>query len=352
MSVPIPTKRKRAAGQPWPSNPIESRRYGTEPARFARPGGAARGASKVTYRYRAFGRSIVSDFEVPEFWPEGARSLSQVDDEIRIERGNVPPALGPGSLRSGGFQILGREIMLAVPGVGRFLATDGRLLTIETEPGADMRAVRLYLKGSGLAAVFHQRGEFPLHASAIEHAGGCIAFLGDSGAGKSTLAATLAQRGYRVLSDDVLVAKRAAGGILTGAASLPVLKLWPDSLPAVGFAEAQAPFEAGEYRKHHISAPGHFVDAQLPIRRLYLLSWMLPESSNPEIAPVAPFEAMLALRPNVFRSELVSAMGRDADYLHFASALMGNVQVFTYNRGCSLDRMGSHVDALERHLRA
>lgn len=308
--------------------------------------------SEVAYRYHALGRSIVSDFEIPEFWPEASRSLSQVAGEIRIERGSVPPALGPGSLRSGGFQILGQETLLAVPGVGRFLAKGGRLLTIEPEPGADARAVRLYLKGSGLAAVFHQRGEFPLHASAIEHAGGCIAFLGDSGAGKSTLAATLAQRGYRVLSDDVLVANRAPGGRLTGAASLPVLKLWPDSLPAAGFAEAQAPFEAGEYRKHHISAPEHFVETPLPIRRLYLLSWMLPESSNPEIAPLAPFDAMLALRPNIYRGELVSAMGRDADYVHFASALMGNVQVFTFNRGCSLDRMDLHVDALERHLRA
>ena len=49
-----------------------------------------------------------------------------------------------------------------------------------------------------------QRKVLPLHGSAIAINGKAYAIIGDSGAGKSTLALAFLNRGYRLLTDDVI----------------------------------------------------------------------------------------------------------------------------------------------------
>ncbi len=62
-----------------------------------------------------------------------------------------------------------------------------------------------YFLGQVLSYCLLARGIEPLHATGIVVGQQAIAFLGDSGFGKSTLAAAFLQKGYRILTDDVLV---------------------------------------------------------------------------------------------------------------------------------------------------
>ena len=55
-----------------------------------------------------------------------------------------------------------------------------------------------------MGAILMQRKVFPLHGSAIAINGKAYAFVGDSGAGKSTLASAFLNKGYQLLSDDVI----------------------------------------------------------------------------------------------------------------------------------------------------
>ena len=82
---------------------------------------------------------------------------------------------------------------------------DGNQIVIDAAPDATDRNVRLFLLGSALGALLHQRGLLPLHANAIDLGGGAVAFSGHSGAGKSTIAAWFHDRGHRILADDVCV---------------------------------------------------------------------------------------------------------------------------------------------------
>src|SRR5262249_47037798 len=96
----------------------------------------------------------------------------------------------------------GREILLEFPGVGRFLLRAGKEILMDLAPSSDDDEVRAYLLGAVFGALCHQRGITPLHASAIDVPGGCVAFVGPSGAGKSTLVATLARCGHEIITDD------------------------------------------------------------------------------------------------------------------------------------------------------
>jgi hypothetical protein len=71
-------------------------------------------------------------------------------------------------------------------------------------------------------------GKLVFHASAVELAGGAIAFLAASGRGKSTLAASFAANGHRFLTDDCLVLEKEERQYLVRP-SHPSVRLWEDS---------------------------------------------------------------------------------------------------------------------------
>lgn len=302
--------------------------------------------------YTAYGFTIRSEIELPELREADFARAAASADVVTFVLGSIPPCAGGERGTADGYRIRQDGLLLEVPGVARLLATAGNHLTIEPARHADPHAIAIYVKGSGLAALMHQAGHFPLHAAAVKHDGGCIAFLGDSGHGKSTLAAMMARRGLHLVSDDVVLIRPSDDGVPCAEPSLPVLKLWPASLGVSGHDHMSAPFEAAEHRKHRIASAERFTMAALPMRRIYFLSWLFPASAAVEIDQLSPFEAMLALRPNVFRPSLIGGLGHETAYLGFASRLMSNVTAFHLARAHDLRLADAQVDAVLTHIRS
>ena len=130
---------------------------------------------------------------------------------------------------------------------------------ILVEPAVDAsdQNVRLYLLGSALGMLLHQRGLLPLHANCVEIDGQAFAFMGRPGAGKSTLAAWFHDRGYRLIADDVSVVgfdqqyERAL--VYPG---VPRLQLWREALEASGRSSSDHPltWEGDEsYEKYDVA---------------------------------------------------------------------------------------------------
>ena len=89
--------------------------------------------------------------------------------------------------------------------------------------------VASYLLGPIFGLMLRLRGAACLHASAVALGDSTVAFVGPPGSGKSTTAAALAQRGYTVLSDDIVVLIEHDETFFT-ISSCPYLSLWPESV--------------------------------------------------------------------------------------------------------------------------
>lgn len=76
-----------------------------------------------------------------------------------------------------------------------------RTITIPREADAERRELRLWGVPTMLCSI--ERGDIPLHASAVEVAGGAVLFAAPGRFGKTTLALAFHTHGYRVLSEDV-----------------------------------------------------------------------------------------------------------------------------------------------------
>lgn len=174
-----------------------------------------------------------SDLELPELTTTSSDPRVR-ERQVSVWETAVPESL-PGAVWVDPFCCLtATEWMLHVPGVARYFVRNGNEIQAQPEPGACPEDVRTYLLGSCFGVLCYQNGLLPLHASAVERHGRVTAFLGHSGAGKSTLAASLAQRGYRVISDDICLLESCPGRQWVVHPVAGWLKLWRATLERVG----------------------------------------------------------------------------------------------------------------------
>ncbi len=110
------------------------------------------------------------------------------------------------------------------------------------------------------------------HASAVEIAGSCIAFMGIAGRGKSTLAASFAANGFPFLSDDGLILGL-RGSVFEVLPSHPSIRLWEDSETAILESEKQASVLSQHYEKNRFMAGDQFsfCSKPMPLSRVYFL---------------------------------------------------------------------------------
>ncbi len=143
--------------------------------------------------YRVSGLSVASEIALPGLIAGSPERTPQVT----IRRGPVPEKLPQTSASGPTWQIAGKQFLLRIPDIARFLLNDGREIVVAPETQASAADIPIFILGTVFGILLHQREQIVLHASAVRVNGKAVLFCGASGAGKSTLAAALAQRGYR-----------------------------------------------------------------------------------------------------------------------------------------------------------
>lgn len=181
--------------------------------------------------YRIFGLNIASSIPLPA--PEVTISALFDTPDVRIEYGEVANALpSPQTvieLQALSAWIRPGECLLHISGVAKYYTSGGSRIVVQPEPGAETERILIFLMGSVMGVLLHQRNLLVLHASAVMIDGSSVAFTGPSGIGKSTLAAGFYHRGYSVLSDDLcaISVEDAVPSVIPG---FPRLKLWEEAL--------------------------------------------------------------------------------------------------------------------------
>lgn len=251
--------------------------------------------------------------------------------DITVQFGEVDDSLPGGRTIGPWLQIddAGNGL-LQLPMAGRFLVRPSGDITIAPQPQASEAEIRLFLLGSVLGLVCHQRGLLPLHASSVVIEGGAVAFCGPSGMGKSTLALRFARRGHAVVSDDVCVLD--TGSPVRVRPSFPRLKLWRDAMEdaAVSLEGLEGNRRGAE--KFHFIGPHGGVRDTLPLRAIFLLRRAESAESEGIERLSAPLDILAALQAETFRPLVGRALG-DAKALFQSRTLIAReVPVYRLKR--------------------
>jgi hypothetical protein len=245
-----------------------------------------------------------------------------------------------------GMQVLSDDFVLSTP-AGRYRVSGGRRITIAPRRDAADTDIRLYLLGTALGALCHQRPGLPLHAAAVLGRDGAIAVAGPTGAGKSTLAAQLAARGVTVLADDLCVAETDAPDAPRLRPGLSRIKLWRGS-PALDPGKAAILEAIGEtIDKLSLPLEGAVPPECAPLRRIYVLA---PGGMAGSVRRLSGAEAAQAVIDSVYRWPLAIAMGRAAARFHQAAVLAQRVEIVEIGHPHDPSDAGRLADHLMRAL--
>lgn len=299
----------------------------------------------MPYAYQIFGLTLHADFDCPELL--AAAADAPPDIEVRLD--TLDASLDDANVAREHETTPG-IYQFQIQGIARYRVEQGRSIRVQPESSADPGDVRLWLLGTALGVLLHQRGLLPLHVSAVALDGGAQAFCGESGAGKSTLAAALHRRGLPLLTDDVGLAVPETD-CTTFYPGFPRIKLWRDALAHFGMDHRPLTPDLTRNDKYHLRLAGEdgFHVQPLPLRRLYLLE-RADEDATPCIEPVRGHASIGLIRSNTYRAGLVRRLGQAGAHLRQCGRVASSIRVYRFVRPWHLDRLDETLEHLLAHM--
>jgi len=245
------------------------------------------------------------------------------------------------------------QYLLHIHGTARYLVTNGREVVVSPEANANPLDVRGWLLGNIFVTLCQQRGLLPLHASAVSSEPrngrqGVAAFLARSGQGKSSLAAHLAQRGLRVVADDVCLIDATPADEVLVIPSTPWLKLWRNSLQNLGRQAEGLERVLSEHDKYRL--PLEAASKREPIRKLVFLEAREESSSAIRIEEVPRVKAVPLLMNLTHHAYVLEATGQMQETFLRCGRVLSQARAYRLIRPWGLDHLQSTVDAVEKFL--
>ncbi len=293
--------------------------------------------------YRIAGFAVGSDIPLPGLIAAAPRGTP----EITIRRGAVPETLSGATASGPTWQIAGKEFLIRIPDIARFLLSNGNEIVCEPASEAALADVPIFVLGTVFGILLHQREQIVLHASAVRVNGKAVLFCGQSGAGKSTLAAALAQRGYPVVTDDFCTLTMDASGAPLVHPDGRQLKLWAQAIEQLDLAEQRGERVRAKLEKFYVE-PGEVFTEPLALGAVYALREARPPNA-PGIERPNVVDAALLLRRNAYRPLLVRRMDQKANYFHAATTIANAAGIFYLTRPMDFAKMPDVIGWLEAH---
>ncbi len=287
------------------------------------------------YQYNAFGLKISCQwplFQLPTV------NFASSEAQVTIARGRVDDTRFNQTEKGEHFQVYeqGRLAFMQVREVANFLIENGTTITVDVDQEAVMQTVNLYLLGSGLGTILHQRGSLPLHGNGINIDGHAVIVTAHSGIGKSTLASEFYRRGYSLLADDVC-AVSAENEVQP---SYPFLKLWQEAIDRLDLPKADLIQIMAQKEKFYVPLGVQFNTSSLPLKSIYIL--MRGDIDSPEMKPLKGVNKLLMLRPQIYRLHYLRCLVKGAPAMDRMSERLGNIPVFHVVRPVE----GMHVEQI------
>jgi hypothetical protein len=303
----------------------------------------ARRRTEPQHWFRAYGLLFAASLPIPEMMTASvADPIRDRAPDVVIAEGAFPDAL-PNSLASSRVHEVNAEaLLLRVEGIGRYLVRGGREILIDPDPAATAHDVRVYLLGTCLGALLHQRGYLVLHASGVATEGGAVLFAGASGAGKSTLLAELLRRGHKMIVDDVCAVRCDAEGQAMVVPSYPRTRLWADAAARFAIDTTNLPRTRPSWDKFERQVPDQFSDREANLTHVFHLAEPC-DGDEFSLQRLGPIDAFKTLVDNTYRGILLDGLDLRTNHFELASRAARSVEVIRVRRPAG----GSHgVDEL------
>jgi len=294
--------------------------------------------------YHIFGLNIASVISLPA--RSDLTSQSDTVPDIVIEYGDTPATLANPQFKGVCFQAAPGEFLLRVNNIARYYVQNGNRITITPESETSDDDILVFLMGSVMGALLHQRNILALHAGAIVVNGESVIFAGPSGIGKSTLTAGLHRRGYPFLADDVcaIASHNGCSAVIPG---FPRLKLWADILKKLDTDRNQLKSvrRRGVLEKYFLPVES-IQNTPFPVHSVFVLE--TTNTDRLEIISLKGGEKIDPLINNTYRLRFLNGLGGKTNHFRQCAAIAAKAAVYRTirpDKGFLLDKLLDMIEA-------
>lgn len=279
--------------------------------------------AKLKYAYNAFGLNIISDISFTELLPNVNHDI-KADIEIQIDE--IRHLWSDDLVDSNGFIVSGNFVMFQVSKIGMFSIQNGNKIIISPVNNANLDEIKLYILGTCIGALLIQRKVLPLHGSAVVIDEKVYAFVGESGVGKSTLAKAFIDKGYDLVTDDVIAVSLLSGNnIPVVIPSYPQQKLWQESLNEFGMSTGDYLPLFERETKYAVPVQKRFMNNPLPLGGVFEL---VKSESKRATLGMDKLERVHTLFLHTYRHFLVQKLGLMEWHFDITTKLASKVDLF------------------------
>ncbi|OZU89265.1 aldolase [Virgibacillus indicus] len=289
--------------------------------------------------YTAFGFKVSSDFLLPEL---NHISYKDFEPDLIIKKEDLSNLWSEYVEIDSYYYIKENFCMFKIPGVAIYKIEDGRYISFSPIEGSNEDQIRLYLLGTCMGVALMQRKILPIHGSCIAIDGKAYAVVGDSGAGKSTLASAFINRGFKLLTDDVIAVTLSKDNTPFVVPSYPQQKLWQESLDHFGMESNQFRPVYDRVTKFAVPVNNHFYDQPLPLAGIFVLS--KAEQNAIEIMSIQELERFPVLYYNTYRNFMINRLGLLEWHFEFSANMVNKLDFHRIIRPSSCFTANELVD--------
>lgn len=256
----------------------------------------------MTYYYKIYGQTLVSDFAFPQLVPAGETEAGT--SEIYIREGAFPEEL---KRENNCYSEIGNTVSYLSNDYCYLYVTDGATITYERKTKEADTLLNAYLLGWGMSMLFHQRGGLAIHCACVADERGAVIISGDSGCGKSTMTSYFLSRGYHLVADDMSVVVFDPEENCYATPAFPYQKQCRNEIVDKGYDEKKLVYIDEMKDKFLVPVAGEFSTEPVPVRAMLLLGFTKEE--KPQLHEITGIDKMhacvhaLFLRP-LFREKL------------------------------------------------
>ncbi|MEC5424050.1 aldolase [Virgibacillus sp. C22-A2] len=272
--------------------------------------------------YKAFGLTISSDFYLPEL-PQLPRIKAP---DIVVRKADLLQLWVEMTEPNRHFSVQENFCMFEVPEVAIYMVESGSTISVYPYDQANEDQVRLYILGTCMGALLMQRKTLPLHGSAVAIDGNAYAIVGDSGAGKSTLASVFLQKGYHLLSDDVIPVTLTEDHTPIVTPAYPQQKLWMESLNQFGMESKHLRPIIDRETKFAVPVSDQFADKPLPLAGVFEL--IKKEDEEIKANCIQKLERFHTLFQHTYRNFLLERSGLMDWHFNTTAKIVNKLEIY------------------------
>ena len=294
--------------------------------------------------YSAYGLRVRSAIALP--YRLVAPSDERPDVYVRFgavpERLESPHRVNPRSI----WEAAPNRFLFRIEGIARYLVADGADILVQRDGGSE-REVAITLVGSVFAALLQQRGIAAFHASAVATPAGAALFLGASGAGKSTLLASMVDRGYAMLADDLAGVDLDSAGRPVVLPAFPTMRLWDEALDALDWRERSLGRVNDDLEKFLVSA-SRFHDAPLAIGHVFVV--IRDDEDIVERRSTSRAETLAWLTRFRYRARFMEGLAQEGRTFRTIAAMARKTRAVPLRRSAGPLRNSALADCVEARM--